>query len=53
MNNTDLNWENLKNWLNTKSLKLDLSFKPERFKKGMGNLNYKILLNFQNHLKFF
>ena len=45
MNNTGLNWENLKNWLNTRSLKLDLSFKPERFKKGMGNLNYKILLN--------
>ena len=45
MNNTDLNWEKLKNWLSTKSLKLDLSFKPERFKKGMGNLNYKILLN--------
>ena len=45
MNNTGLNWENLKNWLNTRSLKLDLSFKPERFKKGIGNLNYKILLN--------
>ena len=45
MRNKELNWKKLKSWLEERSFNLDLSINPERFKKGMGNLNYKVLIN--------
>ena len=44
MSNKELNWKKLKNWLEERSFNLDLSINPKRFKKGMGNINYKVLL---------
>ena len=45
MNNKAVNWKNLQDWLHNKSFNLDLTIDPKRFKKGMGNINYKIFLN--------
>ena len=38
-------WKNLSNWINSKGLNLELDPMPTKFKNGMGNLNYKIILN--------
>ena len=45
MSNKELNWKKLKNWLEERSFNLDLSINPKRFKKGMGNINYKVFVN--------
>lgn len=38
-------WKNLSNWVNSKDLNLEMNPMPTKFKNGMGNLNYKIILN--------
>ena len=38
-------WKNLSNWVNSKGLNLELNPMPSKFQNGMGNLNYKIILN--------
>ena len=38
-------WKNLSNWINSKGLNLELDPMPFKFKNGMGNLNYKIIIN--------
>ncbi|MDG2001347.1 MAG: phosphotransferase family protein [Alphaproteobacteria bacterium] len=38
-------WKNLSNWINSKGLNLELDPMKKKKKNGMGNLNYKIILN--------
>ena len=40
-------WKNLAIWMNSKGLNLELSPIPNKFKNGMGNLNYKIIVDNQ------
>ena len=38
-------WKSLSSWLQTKGYNLELNSLPSKFKNGMGNLNFKIILN--------
>ena len=40
-------WKNLAIWMNSKGLNLELNPIPNKFKNGMGNLNYKIIVDNQ------
>ena len=40
-------WKNLAIWMNSKELNLELNPIPNKFKNGMGNLNYKIIVDNQ------
>ena len=40
-------WKNLSIWMNSKGLNLELNPIPNKFKNGMGNLNYKIIVDNQ------
>ena len=40
-------WKNLSIWMNSKGFNLELNPIPNKFKNGMGNLNYKISINNQ------
>jgi len=40
-------WKNLSIWMNSKGLNLELNPIPNKFKNGMGNLNYKITIDNQ------
>ena len=38
-------WKNLSIWMNSKGLNLELNPIPNKFKNGMGNLNYQIIID--------